>query len=114
MKKLTFFLIYFSLSVNAFAVEKVVKVEGASLGEIADRTQGGMTTFYKVLSLTLVVVGFAMFAGSLIRLIKTTKGEIPNATIMQSVCGMIFSAMLASSGLWLFVATRTLKEAFTA
>lgn len=113
MKKLTFFLIYLSLSARAFAAEKVVKVDGASLEEIAGRAEGGMTVFYRILSLTLVVVGFSMFAMSLIRLIKTTKGEIPNGTMMQSVLGMIFSAMLASSGLWLFVATRTLKEAFT-
>ena len=114
MIKLTFFLIYLSLSAKAFAAEKVVKVDGASLGEIADRTESGMTTFYRVLSLALVVVGFAMFAGSIIRLIKTTRGELPNATVMQSVLGMVFSAMLASAGLWLFVATRTLKEAFVA
>ena len=113
MKKLTFFLIYLSLSANAFAAEKVVNVEGASLEEIAVRAEGGMTTFYRILSLAMVVVGFSMFAMSLIRLIKTSKGEIPNGTMMQCVLGMVFSAMLASSGLWLFVATRTLQEAFT-
>lgn len=116
MKKLTFFLVYLSLTINAHAAPagKVVQVDGASLGEIAERTEGGMTTFYRILSLALVVVGFALFAGSIIRLIKTTRGELPNATVMQSVLGMIFSAMLASSGLWLFVATRTLQEAFVA
>ena len=112
MKKLTFFLIYLSLSAQAMAAPIVVDVTGASLGEIADRTEGGIATFYKITSLVLVVVGFTMFAMSLIRLIKTSKGEIPNGTMMQGVLGMIFSAMLASSGLWLFVATRTLKEAF--
>lgn len=113
MKKLTFFLIYLSLTTQAFAAGKVVEVEGASLEEIAGRAEGGMTVFYRILSLTLVVIGFTMFAMSLIRLIKTSKGEIPNGTMMQAVFGMVFSSMLASSGLWLFVATRTLQEAFT-
>lgn len=112
MKKLTFFLIYFSLSVEAIAAEKVVQVDGASLGEIADRTQSGMATFYRLISLVLVVIGFGLFAASLIRLIKTTKGEVPNGTVMQGVAGMIFSAMLASSGFWLFVATRALQKGF--
>jgi hypothetical protein len=113
MKNLTFFLIYFSLSVEAMAAEKVVQVDGASLGEIAERTQSGMATFYRITSLALVVVGFALFAASLIRLIKTTKGEVPNGTVMQGVAGMLFSAMLASSGFWLFVATRALQKGFT-
>lgn len=113
MKKITFFLIYFSLSAKALAAN-VVDVSGASLEEIAARTESGMSTFYKMLSLALVVIGFALFATSLIRLIKITKGEIPNARPMSAIAGMIFSAMLASSGIWLFAVTNTLKEAFTA
>lgn len=113
MKKITFFLIYFSLSAKALAAN-VVDVSGASLEEIAARTESGMSTFYKMLSLALVVIGFALFAASLIRLIKITKGEIPNARPMSAIAGMIFSAMLASSGIWLFAVTNTLKEAFTA
>lgn len=113
MKKITFFLIYLSLTAKAVA-GNVVDVQGASLEEIAARTESGMSTFYKILSLALVVVGFTLFATSLIRLVKITKGEIPNARPMSAVAGMIFSAMLASSGIWLFAVTNTLKEAFTA
>lgn len=113
MKKITFFLIYLSLSGQALAAN-VVDVEGASLGEIAERTEGGMAAFYKVLSLGLVVVGFTLFAASLIRLIKITKGEIPQARPMSAIAGMIFSAMLASTGIWLFAVANTLKESFTA
>ena len=113
MKKITFFLIYLSLSGQALAAN-VVDVEGASLGEIAERTESGMASFYKFMSLGLVIVGFVLFAASLIRLIKITKGEIPQARPMSAIAGMIFSAMLASTGLWLFVVANALRDGFTA
>lgn len=101
------------LSTEALA-NKVVNVEGASLGEIANRTSGGLTTFYKLISLVLVVVGFVLFSTSIIKLIKINRGELPQSKPINAFAGMIFAAMLGSAGVWLFAATNTLKTAFTA
>lgn len=102
----------FGVSFAASIGGKVVDVEGASIGEIASRTESGISTFYKIASATLVLVGFFLFAGSIIRLIKINRGEIPNAKPASAFFGMIFAAMLASTGVWLFATKNSLEKTF--
>lgn len=120
MKKLALLSLYIALSVSHYAQAAGLRgasgastVEGASLGEIADRGKSGMKTAYSIMSLVCVLIGFALFATSVIRLIKITRGEIPNAKPITAFAGMIFAAMLASVGVWLFSISNTLQGAFT-
>lgn len=116
MGKITVGLIYLMLTTQAIAANgggKVVNVEGASLSEIAGRTENGVGTFYRITSTAFVLIGFFLFAGSIIRLIKITRGEIPNAKPISAFLGMIFAAMLASTGVWMFATKNTLEKTFT-
>lgn len=111
MSRLYAFFILTLLSAPSMA-ENVVKVDGASMAEIATRAEGGMATFYKILSLVLVVVGLYLFATALMKLISIVKDNNPQGKPMGAVAGMVFAAMLASTGFWLFAISGSLKTMF--
>lgn len=115
MKRLAFFSTYLLLTITQYAQAAggATTVEGASLSEIAQRGRGGMSTAYTTMSLICVLIGFFLFATSVIRLIKITRGEIPNASPVTAFAGMLFASMLASVGVWLFGLSNALKGTFT-
>lgn len=114
MKKLTFFLIYLSLTIEAYAApDKVVSVDGASLSEISSRAENGLMIFYKVMSLVFAIVGFVLFSRSVIKLIQINQGDAPQSKQSGAFAGMFFAALLVSSGYWLFMLSRAIQTSLT-
>lgn len=111
MSRVYAFLLLMLLSAESMA-DKVVQVDGASMAEIATRAEGGMSTLYRLLSLILVVVGLYLFATALIKLINIVKGIDQQGKPMGAVAGMLFAAMLSSTGYWLFVVSGGIKAMF--
>ena len=111
MSRVYAFLLLMLLSAESMA-DKVVQVDGASMAEIATRAEGGMSTFYRLLSLVLVVVGLYLFATALIKLINIVKGIDQQGKPMGAVAGMLFAAMLSSTGYWLFAISGGIKAMF--
>lgn len=109
--KIYIFLIGLAVSFETHAA--TTKVKGASFAEIYDRAFGGITSILNLLKVFFVVVGFALFGHSVIRLIKISKGEIQGASPMSAFIGMAVAAMLSSVGFWWIVTSNTLKEIFT-
>lgn len=111
MRKIYGFFILMLISARSIA-DNVVNVQGASMAEIATRAEGGLATFYRMLSLILVVVGLYLFANALIKLINIVKGDNQQGKPMGAVAGMLFAAMLSSTGYWLFVISGGIKAMF--
>lgn len=108
-KKFTTLLIVLLLTVEAHAE----KVTGASLGEIHDRAFDGVGSILNFLKVIFVVVGFALFGHSVLRLIKISKGELQGASPMSAIVGMLVAAMLSSVGFWWIATSNSLKTIFT-
>lgn len=108
-KKFTTVLIFLLLSIEVHAE----KITGASLGEIHDRAFSGVTLVLNFLKIIFVVVGFALFGHSVLRLIKISKGEIQGASPFSAIAGMFIAAMLSSLGFWWIATSNSLKTVFT-
>lgn len=102
--------LFFSLFLPVFAQAEIIR--GATLRDVNARAEDGVASVLNFLKVIFVVVGFALFGGSVIRLQKITKGEIQGASPWSALFGMAVAAMMSAIGIFWIATSNTLKKFF--